>query len=61
MTEECERLLERLEDPELEALATAKLEGYTNEEIAQRLGCSVRTIERRLRLIRKKWQQEEPP
>ena len=61
MAEECQRLLERLDDPELEALAMAKLEGYTNEEIAERLGCSVRTIERRLRLIRKKWQQEEPP
>ena len=33
---------------------------YTNEEIAERSGCSVRTVERRLRLIRKKWQQEEP-
>ena len=39
----------------------AKLEGYTNDEIAGQLGCSVRTVERRLRLIRKKWQHEEPP
>ena len=61
MTEQCQRRLERLDDPELEALAVAKLEGYKNEEIAERFGCSVRTIERRLRLIRKKWQQEEPP
>ena len=61
MAEECQRLLERLDDPELAALALAKLEGYTNKEIAKRLGCSVRTVERQLRLIRKKWQQEEPP
>jgi RNA polymerase sigma factor (sigma-70 family) len=61
MTEQCQRRLERLDDPELEALALGKLEGYTNEEIAQQSGCSVRTIERRLRLIRKKWQQTEPP
>jgi DNA-directed RNA polymerase specialized sigma24 family protein len=34
---------------------------YTNEEMAERFDCSVRTIERRLRLIRRKWQQDEPP
>jgi len=61
MAEECQRLLERLDDPDLEALAVAKMEGYTNAEIAERLGCSVRTVERQLRLIRKKWQEEEPP
>lgn len=60
MAEECQRLLERSDDPDLEALAVAKMEGYTNEEIAERLGCSVRTVERRLRLIRKKWQEERP-
>jgi DNA-directed RNA polymerase specialized sigma24 family protein len=43
------------------ALATAKLEGYTNDEIAEQLGCSQRTVERRLHLIRKKWEQEGPP
>jgi RNA polymerase sigma factor (sigma-70 family) len=59
MAEECQRLLERLADPGLEALALAKMEGCTNEEIANRLGCSERTIERRLRLIRKRWEQEE--
>ena len=39
-------------------IAGAKLEGYSNAEIARRLGCSERTIERRLRLIREKCQQE---
>jgi RNA polymerase sigma factor (sigma-70 family) len=61
MIEQCQGLLARLADPELEALASAKLEGYTNDEVAERLGCSVRTVERRLHLIRKKWQQEQPP
>ena len=59
MAEACQRLLERLGNPNLEALAVAKMEGYTNEEIAERFGCSVRTVERQLRLIRKTWQQEE--
>ena len=43
----------------LEALAVAKMEGYTNKESAERLDCSVRTVERQLRLIRNTWQQEE--
>jgi DNA-directed RNA polymerase specialized sigma24 family protein len=61
MAEECQRLLGRLTDPDLRALAVAKMEGYTNQEIAQRSGCSVRTVERRLHLIRKMWQHEPPP
>jgi RNA polymerase sigma factor (sigma-70 family) len=58
MAEQYQRLLAGLDDPDLVALASAKLEGYTNEEIAERLGCSLRTVERRLHLIRKKWQRE---
>lgn len=60
MTEECQRLVGRLADPQLQALALAKLEGYTNAEIAEQLKCSERSIERRLRLIRKRWESEQP-
>ena len=49
--------LARLEDAQLKELALAKMDGYTNEEIAARLQCSVRTVERRLHLIRSKWQR----
>jgi DNA-directed RNA polymerase specialized sigma24 family protein len=35
-----------------------KLEGYTNREIAEKLGRSRPTIERRLRLIREIWREE---
>lgn len=38
-----------------------KLEGYTNAEIAGELGCLVRTVERRLRLIRNTWTREFAP
>jgi hypothetical protein len=31
-------------------------EGYTNDEIAQRLGCSRSKVARKLELIRKTWQ-----
>lgn len=57
MAEQCRRLLGML-DADLRAVAVAKMQGYQNEEIAKQLGWSVRTVERRLQLIRKKWQRE---
>src|SRR5262249_51868532 len=45
--ESCRRLLDRLGDDQLRAIAVGKMEGHTNEEIAERLGCSPPTIERR--------------
>jgi DNA-directed RNA polymerase specialized sigma24 family protein len=59
VAEECRRLLERLDSPELRDVALRKVEGYGNEEIAAQLGCGLRTVERRLRLIRSIWEQEE--
>jgi len=50
-------LLGRLE-PAQRQIAQWKLDGYTNAEIAQRLGCGLRTVERRLELIRRIWEQE---
>ena len=57
LAEECERLLGRLGDPGLRSLAVWKMEGYTNEEIAARLGCCLSTVERRLQLIRRLWSE----
>jgi DNA-directed RNA polymerase specialized sigma24 family protein len=34
------------------------LEGFTNAEIAERLGCAVGTVERKLRVIRAIWEKE---
>ena len=48
-------LLDSLDDPILREIATLKLKGYTNREIAQMLECVTRTVERKLSLIRKKW------
>jgi len=56
MTEECRRLLDLLDDPDLVAVAIAKMEGYRNREIAQQRGYSERTVERELELIRRKWE-----
>ena len=53
LAEEVETLLERLRDTVLRQIAVWKLEAYTNAEIADRLGCSQPTVERRLALIRR--------
>jgi RNA polymerase sigma factor (sigma-70 family) len=58
MHESVEQFFSHLGVGQLRDLAGAKLEGYSNAEIAQRFGCSERTIERRLHLIREKCQQE---
>jgi RNA polymerase sigma factor (sigma-70 family) len=61
VADECQRLFAALQDADLEAVARCKMEGCTNAEIAQRLDCSPRTVERRLELIRDIWQTEAPP
>jgi len=57
-TQSVRELLEALGDELLRQIAMAKLEGYTNKEIAQRLGISLRGVERKLQLIRQKWESE---
>jgi RNA polymerase sigma factor (sigma-70 family) len=59
--EECRRLLDLLGDATLQSIAVAKMEGYTSEEIAAQLGCSLPTVERKLRRIRLTWQREITP
>lgn len=57
VADELRCLFAQLADGELQAIARRKMEGYTNEELAEQFGCSVPTIERRLRLIRKTWEK----
>ena len=52
--ERCELLLEKLSDIERET-AELKLQGYSNREVADRLGCGLRTVGRRLAAIRLCW------
>jgi DNA-directed RNA polymerase specialized sigma24 family protein len=61
VAEQCRGLLERLGNPALQEVALWKMEGDTNEEIAAKLGRSVGTVERKLRLIRKVWGEEGRP
>jgi RNA polymerase sigma factor (sigma-70 family) len=58
VVDEFRELLERLGDDSLRSVALAKMEGYTNKQIADRLGCIEQTVERKLRSIRKIWSAE---
>jgi len=53
--EECERLLDLLNNSKMRQVALWKLEGLTNEEIAAKLNCVPRTVERKLHAIREIW------
>lgn len=61
LAEELERLLDLLDktgDSALRQVALAKMEGETTTEIAEQLGCARRTIERKLQLITRLWQED---
>jgi RNA polymerase sigma factor (sigma-70 family) len=58
IAEQYESLLAVLDNENLRLMARKKLEGWTNEEIAAQLGCSLRTVERRLQMVRSAWSQQ---
>jgi DNA-directed RNA polymerase specialized sigma24 family protein len=60
VAEEFCRLLKRLPNEELRSIAIWKLEGYTNAEIAGRLGRAEVSVERRLQVIRAVWKAYAP-
>jgi DNA-directed RNA polymerase specialized sigma24 family protein len=51
------RLFERLPSDDFRSLARLRLEGWTNLEIADELGVTIRTVERKLGLIRDLWER----
>lgn len=55
VADEWQQRLDSLGNDSLREIALLKLEGYTNEEIAARLDCGLRTLTRRLDLIRRTW------
>jgi RNA polymerase sigma factor (sigma-70 family) len=57
MEEECAKLLGKLQREDVKMVALLKIEGFTNEEIADQLGCTRRSVQRRLNLIREAWSQ----
>lgn len=58
IVEEFSRLLDALCDSTLQSVAIWKMEGLTNDEIATQLGCSRRTVARKLDSIRTIWHQK---
>ncbi len=61
VAEEGRRRLDSLEDAQLVKVALWKMEGFTNEEIAAKLGCVTRTVERRIQVIRSIWAEDLTP
>jgi len=61
LEEEYRRLLELLGDEKLRQIAVWKMEGYSNDEIADKLACSRRTVVRKLEVIRILWTKEQAP
>ena len=59
LAEQFSQLLERLGDPELRSIAVWRMEGYSVEEIAARVGYVGRTVKRKLSLIRTIWEADE--
>lgn len=52
LREEYDRLMKKLDEKSLREVATLKLKGYKNTEIARELGCCRRTVIRKLDVIR---------
>jgi DNA-directed RNA polymerase specialized sigma24 family protein len=60
VAEEYRRRLAALPTEHLRRIAALKLEGYSNEEIAGRIGLGLRSVVRKLDLIRRTWLGEVP-
>jgi DNA-directed RNA polymerase specialized sigma24 family protein len=52
------RLLDMLRNDQLREIVILRIEGYTTEEISERISIGLRAVERKLQLIRAKWKRE---
>jgi len=57
VADQLEHLVKALGDPTMQRLVEQKLAGWTHEEIAGEMGCTVRTVIRKLNLIRQEWRE----
>lgn len=57
MIDDVRRMLDCLGDDGLRQIALLKLEGYSNERIAAKIGRVSRTVDRKLNLIRERWRE----
>jgi DNA-directed RNA polymerase specialized sigma24 family protein len=61
VADEFRQRLDSLRDDSLRRIALMRMEGYTNEQIAERLDCGLRSVSRKLELIRRYWLGEDDP
>lgn len=61
LAERLETLSNLLPDETLRLIVRMRLEGYTSAEVATNLGCTERTVERKLVLIRSFWEKSMTP
>jgi DNA-directed RNA polymerase specialized sigma24 family protein len=61
VADQCRSLMALLRDDSLRKVVLLRMEGYTNEEIASLLGCSLRTVARKIEIIRRTWEGDESP
>ena len=59
--EQCQRLLDLLPDATLREIAVLRMEGWNDDEIAEKLGVVRRTIGRKIQMIKKTWGSEIEP
>ena len=57
--DQCQHLFDVLDDDMLQTIALLRMEGYSVDEVASRVGCAKRSVERRLNMIREIWRSEE--
>lgn len=55
LADELERMTSALGDDDLQRLVELKLGGWSNDEIAADLGCTTRTVTRKLTRVRQEW------
>ena len=54
LLEEYQKLIDSLNSESLKEVARCKFQGFTNKEIASTLGCALRTVERKMEIIRRR-------
>ena len=59
VVDEYRRLREGLGTEELRRVLDLRLEGYTREEISEKMGCAVSSVKRKLDMIRQSWMGDE--
>lgn len=57
ISDRIEQLFKLLDGEDLQSIAVGKLNGFTNAELSEKLGVSLRTIERKLSVIRATWEE----